>query len=118
MIRLPKARDAWSSVHFKETLKHELETVDASLLPLQQGLKLSSYVSDEPFQVMIIHVRDDRAAIRVKAAVFYSGIVAGCNCADDPTPLNTQTEYCELLLSIDKSNAEATIELFSESPSP
>ena len=114
MIRLPKARDAWNSLHFKETLKHELETVDAGLLPLQQGLKLSSYVSDAPFRVMVIHVRDDQTTIRVKTAIFYSGIIAGCNCADDPSPVNTQTEYCEVLLNIDKSTAEATVRLFSE----
>ncbi|MCU7906385.1 MAG: hypothetical protein KZQ76_11200 [Candidatus Thiodiazotropha sp. (ex Epidulcina cf. delphinae)] len=105
MIHLPKAREAWLSPEFRQILKHELETIDAKLLPLQQGLALSSYVSEEPFSVIIIDADDGPGTIRVKAAIMYSGIIAGCSCADDPTPLDTQTEYCELQLEIDKSTA-------------
>ncbi|MCU7937613.1 MAG: hypothetical protein KZQ99_22615 [Candidatus Thiodiazotropha sp. (ex Dulcina madagascariensis)] len=114
MIRLPKACEAWPAANFKEILKHELEAIDAERLPLQQGLALSSHVSEEPFSVIIIDAADeDPGTIRVKAAVMYAGIIAGCSCADDPTPLDTQTEYCELQLEIDKSTAETRVKLLS-----
>ncbi|MCU7931694.1 MAG: hypothetical protein KZQ90_12900 [Candidatus Thiodiazotropha sp. (ex Codakia rugifera)] len=113
MIHLPKSRDAWPSAHFNTTLKHELEAADAGQLPLQKGLALSSYVSEEPFSVIIIDATDDAATIRVKASILYAGIIAGCSCADDPTPLDTQTEYCELQLEIDKLSAETKVKLLA-----
>ncbi|MCU7816629.1 MAG: hypothetical protein KZQ89_06225 [Candidatus Thiodiazotropha sp. (ex Lucinoma kastoroae)] len=113
MIHLPKSRDAWPSTHFKTTLKRELEATDAGQLPLQKGLALSSYVSEEPFSVIVIDATDDATTIRVKASILYTGIIAGCSCADDPTPLDTQTEYCELQLEIDKLSAETRMILLA-----
>jgi hypothetical protein len=46
--------------------------------------------------------------------VFFSGIITGCSCADDPTPVETQNEYCELLFAIDKATAETTITLLAD----
>ncbi|MEW8624132.1 MAG: hypothetical protein AB2551_00095 [Candidatus Thiodiazotropha sp.] len=109
MILLPNSRDAWKTHQFNETLKHELERVDSDSLPLQQSLALSSCVSDEPFRVMVIQSHEETRAILVKVGIMYSGIEAGCSCADDPTPIDTQAEYCEVILSIDKNSAEATI---------
>jgi hypothetical protein len=109
MILLPKSRDAWKTNQFNGTLKHELEAVDSDSLPLQQSLTQGSCVSDEPFRVMVIQSREENSTILVKIAIMFSGIVAGCNCADDPTPVDTQPEYCEVMLSIDKKSAEATI---------
>ena len=53
-------------------------------------------------------------SILVKAGIFYTGIIAGCSCADDPTPLDEQNEYCELELNINKETAETTIVLLEE----
>jgi hypothetical protein len=50
----------------------------------------------------------------VKLGVFYTGIIAGCNCADDPTPIDTQTEYALISLRIDKQTAEADFSLLAE----
>ncbi|MCG7870881.1 MAG: hypothetical protein JAZ11_02115 [Candidatus Thiodiazotropha lotti] len=108
MILLPNSRDAWKTDQFNETLKQELESVDPVSLPLQQHLALSSYVSDEPFSVMVIQSHEETRAILAKVGIIYSGVEAGCNCADDPTPIETQPEYCEVIMSIDKASAEAT----------
>ena len=51
--------------------------------------------------------------IRVKAGLAYNGIIAGCSCSDDPTPIDETNEYCEVLFSINKETAETTVELFS-----
>lgn len=69
MIHLPKSRDAWPSIHFKTTLKCELEAVDAGQLPLQKGLALSNHVNEEPFSVIVIDATDDATTIRVKASI-------------------------------------------------
>ena len=60
---------------------------------------------------MIILVADDEGFIHVKAGIFYSGIIAGCSCADDPTPVDEQNEYCEVQFEINKKTAEATVAL-------
>ncbi|MES9812827.1 MAG: hypothetical protein ABW161_16615 [Candidatus Thiodiazotropha sp.] len=115
MIHLPKARDAWNSPGFDQALKDELEAIDGDQLPLQQGLSLSSMVSSEPFGAIVIDSEEYTAFIRCRVSIIYAGIIAGCSCADDPTPLDTQTEYCELLLEIDKGTAETRVKLIDES---
>ena len=111
MIRLNKANLDWGTSRFNATLKAEIEQLKASELPLQASLSQSSYVSDEPFQVMVIGATETASHIQVRAGIFYSGVIAGCNCADDPTPVETQTEYCEVMFDIDRESGETTVAL-------
>jgi hypothetical protein len=117
MIHLPKALNAWNSHIFDSILKDELEELDSGDLPLQQGLTLSSMVSDEPFSVIVLESEETAATICCKVSIIFSGVIAGCSCNDDPTPLDIQTEYCELQLSIDKVSAKTAVDLISYSPS-
>jgi hypothetical protein len=114
MIRLPASVKAWGTPEFETRLKQEIAHLDAGLLPLQQGLSASSYVTDRPFQVRIISVGEDAGQIRVKAGIFYTGIIAGCSCADDPTPIDELNEYCVVMLGIDPMTAETTVTLLAE----
>ena len=114
MSRLPESLHAWETPEFRDVLKREIEQLDAVTLPLQQGLSSSSYVTDRPFQAMIISVSEEAGLIRAKAGIFYTGIIAGCSCADDPTPIDEQTEYCVLQFDIDRATAEATVTLLAE----
>jgi hypothetical protein len=113
MIRLTKALNAWGTPEFEGALKQEIEQMDAAQLPLQQGLTTGSYALDG-HKAMIIDVSEETGLIRVKAGIFYSGIIAGCSCADDPTPVNEESEYCVVQLDIDKHTAETTIALLAE----
>jgi hypothetical protein len=114
MPRLPESLNAWNTPGFRDVLKREIEQLDAAELPLQQGLTRSSHVSDRPFQAMIIGVREEAALIRVKAGIFYIGIIAGCSCADDPTPIDELNEYCVLQFDIDRTTADTTVTLLEE----
>jgi hypothetical protein len=111
MISFPESLNAWNTPDFKTVLKREIEQLDHDQLPLQQGLSLSSHVLDEPFTARVIAVTDTAEAILVTAGIFYSGIIAGCSCADDPTPIEAQNEYCEVQIAIDKTTAGATFRL-------
>ena len=115
MTRLPKSLNAWGTPEFKEILKREIEQLDAGNFPLQQGLSASSHVTDRPFQAMIIGASEEAGLIRVKAGIFYTGVIAGCNCADDPSPVDEQNEYCVVQLIIDRMTAETTVTLLAES---
>jgi hypothetical protein len=111
---LPCTLAAWDTPGFGEAFKQEVEALDPALLPLQQGLSGTSDVADEPFQIMQIGATDTGGKIRVKAGVFYAGILGGCSCADDPTPLESQPEYCALWFDIDKTSGKTSVTPVSE----
>ena len=108
-FNLPHALAAWNTPRFGEVFKLEVEQLDASQLPLQQGLSGTSCVADDPFSVMLLGATAVDDCLRVKAGVFYAGLLSGCSCADDPTPLEAQPEYCELWFKIDMRNGETQV---------
>lgn len=110
-IKLTHLLQAWGSATFDTALKAEIQNMGLDTLPLQQGLSQGSYASNRKVSAMILNTRQDAGFIRAKIGVFYTGIIAGCNCADDPSPINETTEYCEVLLEINVSSADATITL-------
>lgn len=114
MARLDKALSAWGTPAFAATLKQEIEQLGADQLPLQQGLSTSNYVAPEPITVAIISITEMEEVIRVKAGIFYKGVIGGCSCADDPTPTSEINEYCEAQLDIDKATAATAVALVSE----
>ncbi|MCA1979217.1 MAG: hypothetical protein LDL19_08265 [Thiobacillus sp.] len=105
---------AWNAPEFNAVFKREVEALDARLLPLQQGLSRSSSVADEPFCVMPLAAGETAAGLWVKAGVAYAGIVGGCSCADDPTPVESQPEYCVLMFEIDADTGAARVALAPE----
>jgi len=113
MTELTRSLCAWGSDEFNTILKKEIEALDPDQLPLQEGLSRSSYATGENIQVMILSCSELPDALKIKAGIFYSGIIAGCSCADDPTPINEENEYCEVELTIDKSSASTEINLIS-----
>jgi hypothetical protein len=72
------------------------EHLDTNLLPLQQGLTHSSHANADTLTVTIISSADQPDCIQVKAGLLYTGIIVGCSCADDPTPVDEINEYCEM----------------------
>jgi len=113
-MHLHKSLQAWPGETFKDALKAEIEALDKALLPLQQGLSQGSYVGPSAFSVMLLGSSEETGRIQARAGVFYTGIIAGCNCADDPSPVDELTEYCEVSITIDKKTARALIELSAE----
>ena len=115
MIQLPKALNAWNTPAFPDILKEEIVHLDAAALPLQQGLSQGSYASHDGISVMILSTAETPDYIRIKTGIHFTGIIAGCNCADDPTPVAGHPEYCEVQFDIDKQTALATVMLLLDS---
>jgi hypothetical protein len=111
MLRFTKSLSAWGTPAFKEILKDEIERLDVEALLLQQGLSQGSYTDGAGLSAMIIGIADEPNLIRAKAGLFYTAIIAGCSCADDPTPVDVLPEYCEVQFDIDKTTAETTVML-------
>lgn len=114
MIRLPQSLKAWATPAFNQTLKREIEQLAPALLPLQQGLSRTSYATDRPHTAIVLGTAGDAQFIRAKLGIFYAGIVAGCSCADDPTPVTEEDEYCEIQVAIDRTTAQATVTLVDD----
>jgi len=114
MLELKRTLAAWQTPEFKTVVKDEIEHLDAGFLPLQQGLSQSSVALADKLRTMILAVVEEPGCLRVKAGLFYTGIITGCSCADDPTPLNEIDEYCVVRFDIDRNTAAATVTLLEE----
>jgi hypothetical protein len=111
MFYLTQSLLAWNTDTFNNILKKELCSINSDLLPLQQGLTQSSYAIGKNLSATILKVESDNNYIMVKAGLFYTGIISGCSCADDPTPIDEINEHCDVLLRINKKTAETTVTL-------
>lgn len=107
-MKLTKSLNAWGSLEFTEILKFELEEQPIDALPLQEGLLRTSNVMNEPFNVMVLNSSTSNDSIRAKVGVWYKGVIGGCSCADDPSPVDSIDEYCEVEIEIDKATGCAT----------
>jgi len=114
MTQLTKALNAWGTPAFEQILKNQIEQMDVEALPLQQGLSQGSFASGEDLGAMILGISERPDCIVANVGVFYSGIISGCNCADDPTPIDKSTEYCEIRFEINKSTAHTTLTLLPD----
>lgn len=111
MIQLPQSLAAWKSADFAAVLKREIEALPPAELPLAKALVHGNWVSDEPISVTLLASHADSDRIQARVGLLFRGMVAGCNCADDPSPLESHVEQCELLLSIDRQSGNTTVEL-------
>lgn len=109
VIKLESALKAWETCEFESVFKEEIRRLDAGLLPLQDCLSHSSHVGVGCISPVVLKILETAEGIEVKTGVFYGGVIAGSCCADDPTPVDEQTEYCELLFVIHKSTAETQV---------
>ncbi len=96
---------------FFTRLKDALENPGLRELPLQQGLSASSVALDDELQAVILSVEDKGTHLDVHAGIFYTGVIAGCSCAEDPTPVDRVSKYCEIHVRIDAATGETTIRL-------
>jgi hypothetical protein len=115
-IRFTKSLSAWGTPGFNDSLRDEIEQLNADLLPLQAGLSAGSHVLDKARRALVIAAAESAGAIRARVGIFYNSVIAGCSCADDPTPVDELNEYCEVTIDIDMTTAEAAVTLTPEPP--
>ena len=94
-----------------EILKNELKTLKPGDLPLQMATQQGGLIDDKRLEPTVLGVSESQDAIMARVGIFFTEIVAGCNCGDDPMPVNS---YCELEVRIDKHSAEAKFRLISD----
>jgi hypothetical protein len=110
---LTRSAAAWNNPAFEATLVDELSALGphhpALRHLLQAGLTQTSAVAEAPLGIQVLGRSAAGGRIQVRLGIFYAGVIAGCNCADDPTPVDTITEHCEALIDIDPATGEAWV---------
>ena len=114
MINLNKIITQWGTPTFESSLKLEVQKMSVDQLPLQKGLSASNIALDDNIKAIILNSSDSENNIAAKVGLFYTGVVAGCNCSDDPSPVDVQNEYCEVQLDINKTSGDATVTLLPD----
>ena len=107
---LQESAAAWGSDRFETALKAELRRLDREALPLVAAMSRGSHVAETPIDPVVLHSEEADGMLRVKVGIFFASINAGSCCADDPTPLCEENEYCEIVLTIDPRSGDARIE--------
>jgi hypothetical protein len=92
----------------EKALKHELENLPAGTLPLEKGTSRGGFVDDSDISVTVISVKQNENSVQAKVGVFFTEIIVGCGCGDDPMPENA---YCEMLINIDRTTSSAKFEV-------
>ena len=110
-LRLEQSLKAWNTGQFGPVFQQEVAGLTLDELPLQQALNMGSHALQDRIQVMVNHSEESSDHVQVRAGIFFESIIAGCSCADDPTPIDTQSEYCELEFTIDKATAQTAIRI-------
>ncbi|MCW8891038.1 MAG: glucosamine--fructose-6-phosphate aminotransferase [Sedimenticola sp.] len=108
MVILQQALQDWATADFEASLKTELMALDPGLLPLQKGVNQGGYVDASNLELSLLSANDNGGEIAAKVGLFFSEIIAGCSCGDDPV---TEAVYCEMNITIEKLTAVAHIEL-------
>lgn len=101
-----KSLRAWQTDAFDRALKGEIEDMSSETLPLNAGTSQGGFVDDSRITATVLTVTDDENSIVADVGVFFTEIVAGCSCGDEPDSINA---YCRMRIRIDKATAEAEI---------
>lgn len=108
-MELHRSLRAYGSSDFAATLQRELAEAGLDALGLQQALRAGSIALEDDLGVMILRADASPGHLDLHLGLFFTSIVAGCACADDPTPVDRNTEYCEVDLRIDRTTGRGRV---------
>lgn len=109
MTILEKSLASWNTNQFKNIFIDEVTQLSIDELLLQKALEFGSMAIKDNLSIMVNRIKEQDKQIIIHSSILFSSTIAGCNCADDPTPVDTLTEYCELEFHIDKKTAQTEI---------
>ena len=103
MMTLHDALRAWPTTDFAPALKRGLAALPPGALPLQHGVSPGAHVDDSEVSATVIRAAAEAGVIRARVGVFFTEVLAGCSCGDDPAPTSA---YCEIEVLIDRASGE------------
>lgn len=106
-VYLPRTLAAWSGPQREAVLKQELEQLDPGLLPLRAAMAQGNQVAAEPVRVLVLTTGEGEDCLQARVGLLFASLIGGCQCADDPNPLEALPEYAELEIRIDRRTGAA-----------
>ena len=101
---------SYGTEDFQKALKHEIETMDRRELPLERATMQGGIIGEQGITATVISVNDNSHSIEAEVGVFFTEVIGGCSCGDDPLEQNVG---CTLRFVIDKNTANTIIEVIS-----
>ena len=96
---------------FKTMVKKAIESLSLDELPLQQALTQSSVALEGDLSVMLLGCDVTESSIQLRVGISFYGILSGCSCADDPTPVDRVNEYGEFVFTLNRETSEILVHL-------
>ncbi|MGV6818318.1 MAG: hypothetical protein ACWA44_13755 [Thiotrichales bacterium] len=96
---------------FEQELLRVLMELGVDGLNLQTALRHGGYALADTLQLSILSRSCDEHGIELRVSAFFDSVIAGCSCADDPTPLDTVSEHCVLNVTLDKQRHDLRVEV-------
>jgi len=108
VINLISALNSWGESSFNTKLIGEIMALPENTLPLQQALSQGDIASERPDKISVMSSKATTTEIIIKLGVFFTEIISGCSCGDDPGSLSG---YCEMQLTIERQNGNADFQI-------
>ena len=96
-IKLEDARD------FKHCLVSAIKALPPGSLPLQACCEQGGIADDRRISVSLLDMQRDHERISARVGVFFTEVIGGCNCHDDPLEAN---RYCVLKVLITRPHGD------------
>ena len=103
-IRLRHCLEAEDAERFKQRLAAALNALPGGSLPLHAGCEQGGLVDDSNISASVLSVEQDKDRFLASVGIFFTEIVGGCNCSDDPLEVNA---YCVLEVAISRRDGVA-----------
>ncbi|MBF0257005.1 MAG: hypothetical protein HQL47_11245, partial [Gammaproteobacteria bacterium] len=95
-MQLPDSLAALGRPEFAQLLNAELRAC-SNQPPLQQALQRAmrqgSQVLESDLQIQLQSLSVENEALQLRLGVFFSSLIAGCNCADEPLTPDLSLEH-------------------------
>jgi hypothetical protein len=102
-----KALECWGSDEFPQKFKQAIKSLELGVLPLVDCCNHSAVIDQDTIEPIILSSSETSTKIKIKMGVFFCEVLSGCACSDDPSQAKIlENSYCELLVEIDRANAQ------------
>jgi len=99
-ISLKHCLDTTDAVDLKRRLGATLGGLPTGTLPLRHGCEQGGLVDDHDISASVLGVEQTPDHVTARVGVFFTEIVGGCNCHDDPLQASA---YCVIEVRIDRT---------------
>ena len=105
-ISLHQCTDIADDQALADCLRSALASLPSGSLPLQAACEQGGLVDDSDISVSVLGITRTREATVARVGVFFTEVVGGCNCHDDPV---RATGHCMLEAVIRGPDGSTTI---------